>query len=463
MLKLRGYQNEIIERTRSSFSAGKRAPLIVSPTGSGKTVMFSYFASSAVKKQNRVLVLAHRQELLDQISDTLREFGVFHSFIAPGRNYTAKSPVHVASVFSVIRRLNRMPKPDFIIIDEAAHAIKGSTWSKVLDAFPNAWRIGVTATPMRLSGEGLDDIFDDLIIGPSVESLIEQGSLSRYRIFAPSVIQTENVHMRGGDFVKSELEAAADKPSITGNAIAEYKKRADGKRAICFCVSVEHAKHVAEEFRAAGYRAQSIDGKLDRGIRKTIITEYKEGKIDVLTSCDLVSEGFDLPAIEVAVMLRPTASLALWLQQAGRALRPYPGKDHAIILDHAGNCQRHGLPCDSREWSLNGNQARRSGASNGVSVRICSKCFAANRSVSTVCEYCGAVFEIKPRQVEVKEGELSELNLDEIKRSKRLEQGRCQSFDDLVALAKLRKYKRPYLYAKYVWNARQAKKLARAS
>lgn len=462
MITLRPYQEKLINDCRAAFKSGRKSVLLVAPTGSGKTICFAYFASRVTENKKRTLILAHRSELLDQISTALTGFGVRHSFIAPGRPYFRNNPVHVASVFCVTRRLSQIEAPDIIIVDEAHHAISGSTWSKVLDAFPKALRIGVTATPLRLSGEGLDDIFDDLVVGPTVQELIDGGSLAKYRVFAPSTIQTDSMHIRGGDFVKSELESAVDKPSITGNAINEYRKLAHGKRALAFCVSIDHAKHVAGEFTVAGYRAWSVDGKMDRTLRKQIVDDYKSGKLDVLTSCDLISEGFDLPAIEVAIMLRPTASLGLWLQQCGRALRPHPGKDYALILDHAGNTERHGLPCQDREWSLGGVESHnKNGSEASVSVRICPKCFGASRSAIPICTYCGHVFEIKPREVEQKEGELSEVDLEKARIQKRREQGQAYTLLELIEIGKQRKYKKPYWWAQRVFQARQARKLAR--
>ena len=440
--------------------AGHRSPLIVSPVASGKTVMFSYYAQRTVALGKRVLILAHRDELLDQISATLTEFDVKHSFIAAGREFKRNVPVQVASVFTLVRRLGSIHAPDTIIIDEAHHAILGSTWSRVLAAYPSAYRVGVTATPERLSGEPLKDVFDDMVLGPSVRELIGLGRLSKYRLFAPaSNINLKSVHVRAGDYAKNELVLAADKPSITGDAIAHYRKLADGKRAVAFCVSVEHAKHVAAQFRDAGYEACSIDGTLDREIRRGIVRDFRDGKIRVLTSVDVVSEGFDLPAIEVAIMLRPTCSLALWLQQTGRALRTFDGKDYAIILDHAGNAARHGLPDEDREWSLEGRPDAKSKGEGVKPIRTCPMCFAAQSPGNLACVYCKHVFEIEPRKVEHREGDLVEVDPRLVQRRKRVEQGQAHGFNELVELGKRRGMKRPYMWAKYVFNARQAKKI----
>ena len=446
---LRPYQEDLVEKTRWSIKTNHRAPLIVSPCGSGKTVMFSYFAKKANEKGNRVLILAHRIELVDQISATLSEFSVDHSFIAANRPYSGGHRTHVASVMSAVRRIHKMKPPNFIIIDESHHCIKGSSWSKILDAFPCSIKVGVTASPERLSGEGLGNIFDDLIMGPSVAELIRLGALSPYKIYSPTNIDLTAVRTRMGDYVGSELSNVMDKPSITGDVIKHYKKFADGKRAITFCTSVKHAKHVAEQFRASGYNAYSIDGTMDAGVRKKVVQDFRKGVINVLTSCDLISEGFDLPAIEAAIMLRPTKSLALWIQQSGRSLRPSPGKSHAIILDHAGNCRIHGLPDDERQWSLEG-RSKHERKKPPESLRVCPKCFGAQRRGSASCSYCQHIFEIESRQIDEVEGELSEIDLVAHRKLQRFEQGSSRTLQDLMALGKKRGYRNPYWWAQNV-------------
>lgn len=438
------------------MQTGHKSPLLVAPCGSGKTVMFSYFAKTVTSRGKRTLILAHRDELIEQISGTLKTFDVNHSFIAAGRFYSRIPHVHVGSVFTVVRRLRDMPKPDIIIIDEAHHA-KASTYEKIFQAFPNAWRIGVTASPIRLSGESLGDIFDDLILGPTVKDLTEAGFLSPYKLYVPASIDTSKLHMRGGDYAKNELAELADKPKITGSAIAEYKKYADRKRAIAFCVSVKHAEHVAQQFCEAGYKAISIDGKLARDVRQTIVRRFRDGEFDVLTSCDLVSEGFDLPSIECAIMLRPTASKALWIQQSGRALRIHPGKTQAILLDHANNTMTHGLPDETHEWSLNGKQ--KTGKDFISPVKICPQCFAA-QSPSNRCAFCGFLFPIISRQVESVDGILEEVNQEQLalKLKWKREQGMSQGYKELVELGMARGFKRPEAWAHIIIRAREAKK-----
>lgn len=460
-ITLRPYQDAIIQKARANFVMGRRSQLLVLPTGGGKTVCFSYMAGRAVEKGLRVWILAHRVELLDQISRTLREFAVPHGVIAPGYIADRRKPVQVASVFTLARRLERYDPPDLIIVDEAHHAISTSTWGKVITAFPKAKLLGVTATPIRLSGEGLGDLFETMVQGPTMRELIDLGALSPYRLFAPAGVDLTGVHSRMGDFVRGEIEAAMDKPSITGDAVAHYRKLAPGRRAVAFCVSVEHAVHVAEQFRAAGISAQAIDGGIDRTLRASVLSEFSAGRIQVLASCDLISEGFDVPAIEAAILLRPTQSLGLYLQQVGRALRTFPGKTEAVILDHAGNVKRHGLPDEERVWSLDGTQRRKGAQKSEIPVKTCGSCFATVHSAATNCS-CGFEFPVQKREVQHVEGDLQEIDLATAARMRRQEQGRAQTEADLVALGRSRGMKRPELWARHVMLARMARSGARS-
>lgn len=455
-ITLRSYQNTLIERTRANFIAGKTSQLLVLPTGGGKTVCFSYMASKAVEKGLRVWILAHRVELLEQISRTLGVFNVPHGMVAPGYMSDRRKKVQVASVFTIVRRMDRYEAPDLIIVDEAHHAISDSTWGKVITAYPQAKLLGVTATPIRLSGEGLGDLFQCMVQGPSMRDLIGLEALSPYRLFAPAGVDLSGVHTRMGDYVRGELEAAVDKPSVTGDAVAHYKRLANGKRAVAFCVSVAHANHVAEQFRAENISAQAIDGSMERGLRQSLLKEFADGKINVITSCDLISEGFDVPSIEAAILLRPTQSLGLYLQQVGRALRTFEGKDEAIILDHAGNVKRHGLPDEERLWSLTGAAKKKSRKKSEVPVKTCGSCFATVAASATHCS-CGYEFPAVKREINHVDGELQEIDLAKAQREKRVEQGRAQTEADLVAIGKARGMKRPELWARHVLRARHAK------
>lgn len=318
--------------------------------------------------------------------------------------------------------------------------------------------LGVTATPERLSGEGLRGTFSSMEIGPTTKELIALGYLSPFRIFAPPQHAADGVRTRMGDFERKALDCAINKPSITGDAVEHYGKLGMGRRALVFCVSVQHAKNCAEQFSTAGYQSASLDGCMDRTAREHIVAGFSSGRIQVLTSCDLVSEGFDLPAIEVAILLRPTQSLALFLQQCGRALRTYPGKEYALILDHAGNTERHGWPDDERDWSLDGRGKRsKSDCEKALTVRVCGQCFAASKAPIEACPYCGYVWPPKPREVEKVDGELQEAVRRERIQANKAEQAKAYDLQGLIALGRKRGYRQPDYWARCVWQARQGR------
>jgi DNA repair protein RadD len=460
-LELRPYQEKIVSKARSLMQKGVRSMLITSPTGSGKTVLVAHMLKASARRGLPSWFINHRRELVKQSIKTFGVVGVNHGVIAAGFHEDLTRLMQIGSVQTLSRRFHKLRAPSLIIWDECHHVAAGS-WAKIFRAFPNAFHIGLTATPERLDGKGLGEYFQEMIAGPTVEWLIENRYLSPYRIFAPpGGIDVSGVRKSMGDFSRQELQVVASRPTITGSAIQEYKKRADGKRAVVFCVSVEHSKHVVEEFKAAGIPAAHVDGETDVSIRDETIRRFERGDIRVLSNVELFGEGFDLPAMEVAILLRPTQSLGLYLQQVGRVLRPSPGKTEAIILDHAGNCERHGLPDETREWSLQGRSNTRGGDSKDgtSSVRICPQCFAAQFRGRDRCGFCQHQFEVQSRKVDEVEGELIEGDPAALRLQKRREQKSAESLEDLIQLGIKRGYKRPQLWAQHVFNARQVKRL----
>lgn len=458
-MQLREYQNEIIGTARKLMSSGKKSLLIQSPTGSGKTLLTAYMLKSAASKGICSWFINHRRELIKQSSKTFSDVGVTHGIIAVGFAPEHQRMTQIASIQTLARRYKSYRAPGLIVWDECHHvAAKG--WSAIHDAFPNAFHIGLTATPERLDGNGLRKWFEEIIKGPSVTWLIENGFLAPYKLFAPSGIGVSGIKSRMGDYAKNQLNKVADKPTITGDAIKHYQKHASGKRAVVFCVSIEHSKHVAEQFNSAGIPSAHVDGETDTDVRDRAIKDFERGVIKVLCNVELFGEGFDLPSLECAILLRPTQSLGLYLQQVGRSLRPHHDKKFAIILDHAGNCERHGLPDEERQWSLDGREGRANKSDGGATVKICPKCFAAQKQAGA-CVYCGYVFEVKTRKISHEEGDLQEVDLDAIRRQRAFEQSGCNDFNSLVVLGKQRGYKRPALWAMYILRARKEKQAKR--
>lgn len=452
-MQLRSYQEQSIEDLRHAYRAGSRAPLLAAPTGMGKTVILATIAAQAAAKGRRVLILVHRRELIHQTASKLAWAGLDYGIIAAGHP-ASDHAVQVASVQTLARRLSRMTwQPSLVIIDEAHHAAAGS-WRQILEHWPDAYRLGVTATPCRLDGRGLSEAFDHLVMGPSVADLVFWGFLSAARIYAPPVVaDLSGIRKRAGDYAIDQAADAMDRPTVTGDAIAHYKRLAAGQRAIAFCCSVQHAEHVCAAFNAAGIPAATLLGSTPD--RDDVVRRFDAGAIHVLVTVDVVSEGFDIPGASCAILLRPTQSLGLYLQQVGRVLRPAPGKTHAVILDHVGNVHRHGWPDDPREWSLDG-VVRRAGAAGPVapSVRTCPQCFAAFKP-APVCPLCGTACAPEPRR-ELRQvaGELKELQRSEV-RGRRREQGKAQTLQQLIHLGQARGMKNPVGWAKHVYFARQ--------
>jgi superfamily II DNA or RNA helicase len=404
-LNLRSYQQQAINDLRAAFRNGAKAPLLVAPTGAGKTVIFSAIAAATAAKDRNGLILVHRRELVTQASRKLTDAGVAHGIIAAGMD-GANASIQVASVQTLIRRLQKITEPpDLIIIDEAHHAAAGS-WQTIINHWPDVPLIGVTATPCRLDGKGLGNVFDTLIEGPSVQMLTSAGYLSPARIYAPPMVaDLSGIKRRAGDYAIDQAADAMTRPTVTGDAIKHYRTLAGDQQAIAFCCSVDHAVSVQDAFWNAGIGSALLLGEtVDRD---KIVAAFASGTIRILVTVDVVSEGFDIPAAGCAILLRPTQSLGLYLQQVGRVLRPAPGKKHAIILDHVGNVTRHGWPDDLRPWSLEHGAPRASGQS-APSVRTCPECFAAFKP-APICPCCGAECTASPREIHQLEGELQEL------------------------------------------------------
>jgi DNA repair protein RadD len=448
-MQLRTYQQRAIDDLRNAYRSGARAPLLVLATGGGKTCIFSAIAQSAAAKGNRVLILVHRRELIHQASSKLQWIGLQHGIIAAGVPAT-DAPVQIASVQTLARRLARIDwQPGLIIIDEAHHATAGQ-WARILDHWPNAYRLGVTATPCRLDGCGLRGTFDTMVLGPSVADLIGVGFLSPARIYAPPVVaDLQSIRSRGGDYANDQAAAAMDRPTVTGDAIAHYQRLAAGQQAIAFCCNVKHAVSVCDAFKTAGIAAELLLGGTQD--RDQVVADFAAHRTRVLVTVDVVSEGFDVPAASCAILLRPTQSLGLYLQQVGRVLRPAPGKDAAIILDHVGNVLRHGFPDDPRDWSLD-DRMRCTRGTPAPSVRTCPECFAAFKP-APICPVCGAQCQpIKSRKIQQIAGELQELKRTakviefEDRHARRSEVGRARTLADLLMVAKNRGYSPGWAY-----------------
>lgn len=432
MNQLRPYQQELLEQVRAAYRQGYRSPCIVLPCGGGKSVIVAEMAKRTAAKGNRALFLVHRRELCDQIKRTFYSWGVDMSLCEVNMVQTAS------------RRVSRMPEPSLIITDENHHCLAGG-YRKIYDAFPHARRVGVTATPIRLNGGGLGDVNDLLIEGPDARWLIENDFLAPYDYYAPKLVDDSGLKTSRGEFDLRGLEISR---KVYGDAVGHYQKLADGKQAVCYCSSIEHSQRMAAEFSGAGIPAAHIDGETPRYTRDRLVSQFRAGSIRILCNVDLISEGFDVPDCGACILLRPTKSLTLFIQQSMRCMRYQPGK-RAVVIDHVGNCMRFGLPDDRREWELAPKKKKKSGPGE-CPVRQCPKCWFTFPAVRTACPMCGYQFPAPKRELE----EIREAALEKFMGFTLDFSGpeQCQNLQQLQAYGKARGFKPG-------WAWHQAKRL----
>lgn len=461
-MRLRDYQVKAIDDVKEVFERTQRA-LLVSPTGSGKTTCFSEIAKRAVGIGERVLVLAHRRELIQQADARLRLFGLDTGLVISDEKMNTDAPVQVASIQTLVRRLDKIPAPDLIIVDEAHRAVAAS-YAEIINAYPNARVLGFTATPCRLDGKGLKEAFGAIVEGPSVEHLIGLGHLMRPIVYSASIPDLTGVKMRGGDYASDALAAAMDRSTICGDAVKSYQRITPGRSAIAFCVSVLHAQRTADAFNAAGIPAEVLTGDTSNDDRTGILARLRSGETKIVASIETLTEGFDFEGLEVVILMRPTKSLALYLQMVGRVLRVAAGKDEAVVLDHSGNTLRHGLVEEPREWSLDGlKENDRTRATNGdtLTTRLCKQCFGVHKA-APVCPLCGHQHAKDERIPVAREGELRRIRAEEIAAAKAAaankrkdEERACKTVEDFVRLGRARGYKFPAGWAQVRFAARK--------
>lgn len=459
---LRGYQTQAEDDVREAMRLA-RAVLLVLSTGAGKTVIFSDIARKAALKGKRILILAHRDTLIKQASAKLMEYGVPHGIIMAGFTQQRHHLVQVASVQTLIRRLDKMAHEfDLIIIDEA-HLSAAKSYMTIVERFGKARVLGVTGSPVRLDSKGLGraagGLFDVMVTGISIKELIAQGFLVKPVVYASANrINLESVKTVAGEFDQHALADVMDKPVITGSAIAEYTRVCPGVPAVAWCVNVAHAEHVAGEFNAAGIPALALSGEDSATERTEALAALSSGRVKVVTFAMLLVEGVDCPAIGCVIMLRPTMSLASYLQVIGRGLRTIYAKGmpletieqrHAAILagpkggkcfvlDHADLWSRHGFADQEREWSLDGMKKKKGKKKDPNDVTIdlkqCPQCFVVHEP-APVCPQCGFVHPVASRGVEQVDGELKEITEEvqaQLRQQQRSAQAAAKSVEDMM-------------------------------
>jgi superfamily II DNA or RNA helicase len=420
---------------------GFHRSLAVLPCGGGKTVVFAEMARRSSERGKVVWFLVHRRELMEQTISTFQKFKI------PMDN------IYIGMVGKFANHMERYPPPDLIIFDEA-HFSAAATWQKIINQFPQAYIVGLTATPCRLDGRPLGAIYDTMVQGVSTRWLIDNHYLSDYRYYAPSAVDLSSLRRKGSDFDAGQASELLMQRAVYGDVVQSYKQYADGLQTICYCSSVKHSQAMAAEFQAAGINAVHFDGNTPAAERTRIVQDFRDKKIQILCNVDLISVGFDVPDCWCCILLRPTLSTALFVQQSCRALRYQPGKQ-AIVLDHVGNYTRHGLPDDSREWSLSSKLTPKPNcnADGTLSVRQCPKCYYTFRSGPQECPNCGEpVTQTREEIQNVKKIRMEEIkrkhrqNAAEAVKTKSLEE--CRSLSEIMAWCKLNGKKPGYGYYK---------------
>jgi DNA repair protein RadD len=430
-VELRPYQASAIEEIRQLIreergtSPDTDVPiLVVAPTGAGKTVVFSFIVTEAVKRGAPVLIVAHRRELINQTVAKVIAAGVPRREIGvimgddPRRN--ARALVQIASI-DTLRNKPTPPPASVLIIDEAHRALSNS-YVQLSAQYPKAIKLGFTATPWRLDGKGLGRMYRRLVIVATVQELIDEGFLVQPRVFThPSKPDLSKVRIAsGGDYDEEELAKAVDKATLIGNLVEHYRQHANGLRAFAFAASVDHSRHIAEAFNDAGIAAEHVDGNTDTRLRDAALDRFRRGETLVLANCGVFTEGTDVPEAKCAILGRPTKSRTLYFQCGGRVLRPALGMSFAIILDHAGCALEHGLLEAPQSYSLDDKPKRRTAGQSEASVRICAHCYCAMPSGTRACPACGYAPPIESRSIAEREGQLVEIRRQEDAAAKEL-------------------------------------------
>lgn len=446
-INLRPYQLALKNKAREAFKNNKRV-ILLAPCGSGKTVIASSIMQDAIKKGNKVWFIVHRSELMKQANDTLERYGI------PKKN------IEVYMVQSLAYKLDKIKEePNLIIVDECQHS-SSSTYRKIINQYPNAYILGLSATPTRLTGKPLGDIYETIISEVTAKQLIEMKYLADYSYYAPELnIDFNNIKIKAGDYDTEDVNRAMSKAKIYGDIIKTYKKLANNKKTILYCASIEYSKKMEKLFSENGYKIKHFDGTTPEKERQQIVEDFRNNKIQMLTNVDLIGEGFDVPDCECVLLLRPTQSLNLFIQSSTRCLRKN-GDKKAIIIDYVNNIQKHGLPTMDRQWSLDKKVKEYDNENDDgtLRIRVCKECFSTFEG-GDVCPYCGAEYELTAIEIEnIKEVQLKKVEEEkELKRQQYLSSvadkvqyyesvEQCTTWAELTEFAKMKNYKPGFAY-----------------
>ena len=444
-IKLRDYQERIYNDIKRAFINGSKGVCAVLPCRSGKSYVFAKISQDACKKGSHVLILAHRNSLLNQHKE------LFEGLELDNPN------IRIESVFTEVNHLGENGPVDLIIIDEA-HLSGASSYQKVCQYY-DCLRILFTATPARLDGKPLN-LADTMVTGITAKELIQRGNISDYSYYAPDLeIDFNAIKKTAGDYNNQQLGQAMGTKKIYGDILKYYNMLAKDKQAVAYCVNVQHSQEVCEMFNKEGILARHMDSHTPEKERESILNDFKQGKFKILCNCNLISEGITLPSAEAGLLLRPTLSLTLYIQQAMRCLTPNENKK-AIIIDYVNNIQRHGMPTQDRNWSLETKvkEYNNENEDGTLKIRICPECFSTFET-APICPFCGAEYEITPVEIL----NMREIELKRIEEAKAIHRAnylsniaqkvkdytspkQCKTWAEITEYAKMKGYKPGYAY-----------------
>ena len=442
-VNLRPYQKTLYDKIHNAFSKGKRRVIAVLPCGGGKTIIMSKMVATAQERGKTVWVILPRQEIMEQTLNTFERLGI------------PLNTIYVGMTITTANKVNELPTPDLIIFDEAQGSVANTYWT-IINSAPKAYIVGLTASPCRTDNKPLGTLYDELVEGVTVKWLIDNKYLAPYEYYSVTVADLSAMN---------NCEDASEflmKTAVYGNVIESWRKFANGVSTVVYCSSVAHSKETAKAFVENGINAVHFDGTTPYSERKEIVDKFRSGEITVLCNCDLISMGFDMPDIGCVMLLRPTASASLYIQQSGRALRYKPNKT-AIIIDAVANFARFQLPDEPYEWSLDKAIKQRTeiNPEGDFYIRTCEKCYKVFKT-APVCPYCGYEYPLHPREIKAHEDiELARITAEQAEEAERkrkqarMEQGQAKTFPELLAIGKERRYKNPAAWAYAVMKGRR--------
>lgn len=453
MIKLRPRQAKALNDLRAAYGMGYRAPLLVAPTGMGKTTISIEIIRSAISKGGRVWFVAHLREILQDTATRLEQAGIRFGWIMANKKEVPDAPVQLVSIQSFVKRPDPKYLPNFVIIDEC-HLSVTKSYKSLIERCGYPKLLGLSATPERLSGEGLNEVYDYLVHTCSTGDLIKEDLLAPIRYYAPHKPDLSNVRTVNGEYETSGLRDYMFDRHLMLDMLKWHREHAAGRVTVAFCITIEHATAVRDFFKEHGYRASVVSSESKRAEREEVLADLRAGKIDIACNVGLYIAGIDVPNIGALLLVRPTQSLTVFLQSVGRGLRVHDDLEDLVVLDFAGNVFKHGMPEMNRIWSLEGRQKREKD-NDEPTVTECSACFRCYERTPgqpRICPYCGHQEEPEEKE-QVAAPDIVLEQITEVILKKRHPAAGCRTLEELLQRAKELGYKPEWAY--HVWRNRQ--------